>query len=238
MLVIAIAIGSISLLLFGLFLFGYSFTVVEFGVGRNAVLAWDALLCLLFFIQHSVMVRKTFRNRLNKIFSPHYHGIIYTTASGVFLVCLVLFWQNAGQTLVNIQGVSRWAMQGIFFASMLGMIWAMYVLRSFDTFGIQPVLASIRASQNVQAMPLTIRGPYRWVRHPLYFCTLVLIWFRPDITVDRLMFNILFTVWIVLGTVLEERDLVAEFHETYNKYQHKVPMLIPWKLLKPFNGSF
>jgi protein-S-isoprenylcysteine O-methyltransferase Ste14 len=69
------------------------------------------------------------------------------------------------------------------------------------------------------------------VRHPLYFFTLVLIWSSPDITLDRLLFNVLFTGWIVMGTRLEERDLVAEFGEHYRAYQRYVPMLIPYKLI-------
>jgi protein-S-isoprenylcysteine O-methyltransferase Ste14 len=70
------------------------------------------------------------------------------------------------------------------------------------------------------------------VRHPLYFFTLVMIWTSPDITLDRLLFNVLFTGWIVVGTRLEERDLVAEFGEHYSVYQRHVPMLIPYKLIK------
>ena len=197
------------------------------------MLVWDTMLCLLFFIQHSTMIRKSFRSRLNSVVPPYFQGILYTFASATVLICVVLFWQNSGQAIVNLQGISRWLAHGIFFASLLGMMWSMYVLRSFDTFGIQPVLAHIRAS-NVQDMPLTIKGPYRWVRHPLYFFTLVLIWCCPDLTLDRLLFNTLFTVWIVIGTMLEERDLVAEFHEAYHDYQRKVPMLFPWKLYRSF----
>ena len=60
----------------------------------------------------------------------------------------------------------------------------------------------------------------------------MLIWSSPDLTLDRLLFNVLFTTWIVIGTLLEERDLVAEFNEAYRDYQRNVPMLIPWKTPK------
>ena len=73
-----------------------------------------------------------------------------------------------------------------------------------------------------------MRGPYRWVRHPLYSAILVLFWVNPAMTSDRLLFNILWTIWIVFGTVLEERDLVREFGELYVEYKRKVPMLISW----------
>ena len=67
------------------------------------------------------------------------------------------------------------------------------------------------------------------LRHPLYFFVLLLIWSCPDLTVDRLLFNVLWTAWIFVGTCLEERDLVAEFGDAYRRYQESVPMLIPWR---------
>jgi hypothetical protein len=47
----------------------------------------------------------------------------------------------------------------------------------------------------------SIRGPYRWVRHPLFFFILI-IWSCPNLTTGRLLFNGLWTVWIVIGSIL------------------------------------
>jgi hypothetical protein len=44
---------------------------------------------------------------------------------------------------------------------------------------------------------------------------------------DRMLFNLLWTVWIVIGSYFEEIDLIAEFGEAYREYQKGVPMLIP-----------
>lgn len=181
------------------------------------------------------MIRKGFRSGLVAIVPHHYQGALFTAASSAVLIILVLFWQNSNQTLMSLQGIFRWVAHGIYFASLIGMLWGTRALRSFDMFGIQPIMVHILAS-HVVTTPLTIRGPYRWIRHPLYFFILVMVWSCPDLTTDRLLFNILFTAWIVLGTLLEERDLVAEFGRTYLNYQSKVPMLIPWKLYKPFSS--
>ena len=37
----------------------------------------------------------------------------------------------------------------------------------------------------------------------------------------------LWTAWIVIGSILEERDLVFEFGDVYREYQRRVPMFIP-----------
>jgi len=74
------------------------------------------------------------------------------------------------------------------------------------------------------------QGTYRWVRHPMYFVVLLMIWSYPVLTVDRLLFNMLWTIWIVIGTVLEERDLTAKFGDDYREYQRKVPMLFPTRI--------
>ncbi len=70
-------------------------------------------------------------------------------------------------------------------------------------------------------------GAYRFVRHPLYLFMILLIWSTPRFSTDQLLFNVLWTLWIVVGTRLEERDLVADFGDTYRRYQVSVPMLLP-----------
>jgi len=65
------------------------------------------------------------------------------------------------------------------------------------------------------------------VRHPLYLVSLIIIWFGPIFTADRLLHNLLWSLWIVIGATLEEKDLVDCFGDAYRDYQQTVPMLIP-----------
>jgi methanethiol S-methyltransferase len=46
---------------------------------------------------------------------------------------------------------------------------------------------------------------------------------------DRLLFNILWTTWIVIAAKLEERNLVCDFGDQYREYQARVPMIIPYR---------
>ena len=109
-----------------------------------------------------------------------------------------------------------------------GFIWGFRALASFDSFGLVPLMRRSQGT-DVHAPGLVIRGPYLWLRHPLYFFVIILIWSFPDLNSDRLLFNLLWTLWIVIASFLEERDLVATFGEPYRNYQKLVPMLFPWR---------
>jgi protein-S-isoprenylcysteine O-methyltransferase Ste14 len=221
--------GVCAMLLFIVFVYGYRFTLVEADAGVGVVLLWDTALCLLFFLQHSAMVRQGFRRRLSGVIAEHYLGLVYTAASATVLLALVLFWQYSQLELLRWQGWPRLMVQSLFVAALAGMTWGLVALGTADLFGVRRALGR-DGDRQPNDKALTCAGPYGWVRHPLYFFTLVLIWATPVLSADRLLFNGLFTVWIVLGTRLEERDLVAGFGESYRTYQRTVPMLIPWKL--------
>jgi protein-S-isoprenylcysteine O-methyltransferase Ste14 len=226
--VLSLLIGGGSMVVLLPFLYGCSLSVVDLELGFGATLAWDGLLCLAFFIQHSVMIRRWFRRRLATVVSEPYQPALYGIASGVFLLALVLLWQPSSLMVVSLQGPVRWLARVLLFAAFAGLCWGVNALGSIDALGARSLLARLRG-RSIKAIPLSIRGPYRWVRHPLYTFMLLVIWSCPELSADRLLFNLSWTGWIVLGTCLEERDLTSVFGDDYRAYQRRVPMLIPWR---------
>jgi protein-S-isoprenylcysteine O-methyltransferase Ste14 len=229
-LVLAAVLGSVSMLaFFVLFLPAGSFNLVNLEFGEGAMVAFDTLLCLAFFLQHSGMIRQGYSRWSSKLIPSHYQGAIYAIASGVVLLTLVVSWQESSRMLVSVDGILRWSLRTVYCLAVLGMVWSILALGSFDGLGLKPILDRWRKTRS-SPMPLTVRGPYRWVRHPLYLFCLLMIWSCPDITADRLLFNVLFTAWIIIGAILEERDLVVAFGDAYRDYQRAVPMLLPRRL--------
>ena len=228
--VVAGLIGTVSLLLVGAFLlWGPLQLVAPLGFDEAGSLVLDGFLCLAFFIQHRAMIRRSFRTRLAGAVPQYYHGAVYTIASGAVLLTLVVLWQESTHVLIELRGAARWLLRCLVPAALIVFVWGVRALRYFDTFGIHAILARIGGKGEKQP-PLAARGPYRWVRHPLYLAVLMVIWSYPTLTPDRLLLNVLWTAWVVVGTVWEERDLVAEFGDTYRDYQRRVPMLIPWRI--------
>ena len=225
-LLLASLVGGGSLLIFMLFLATGPFNLVNLGLGEFPELLLDFGLCLVFFIQHSSMVRKAYRHQSVRSMPEQFSGPIYAIASGVVILMLVVFWQESAYTLLAPQGLFRWFFRVLLVLAFAGVAWTIWTLGLLTNFRLGPAVAELR-NVEPQAAPLITHGPYRWVRHPLYLSSLLLIWSYPDLTGDRLLFNVLFTGWIIVGSFLEERDLVEKYGNDYRNYQRRVPMLIP-----------
>ena len=226
--VAAVVFGAGSLLLLVVFLLAGPFGWIDLGLGSAEVLAWSILLCLTFSVQHSGMVRRSFRRRLARAAGPRYHGALYAIVSGLVLLAVLVLWQESEIVVVQLHGPARLLTRVLFASAIAGFAWAAWVLPGFDLLGIEPVLKGLRG-RPVRPPRFLVRGPYRWVRHPMYTLTLMLLWSYPDLTADRLLLNLLWTIWIGVGSILEERDLVDEFGDAYRRYRSTVPMLLPWR---------
>jgi len=214
---------------FPIFLFFGPFELLDFHLSTIGGLIFDTLLCLLFFSQHSIMLRKGVKNRLYSFIPKNSYPAFYSIVSGIALWLLLGLWQTSSVKLYQLTGVS-WGIVPVLFALSIGItMWTFMALDFYDPFGIKIQFWGVRKQKPPQ-ISLTVKGPYRWVRHPLYFSALLIIWAAPAMTFDRLLFGLLWTGWIIIGTFLEERDLRNNFGDTYATYQRSVPMLIPYKV--------
>jgi protein-S-isoprenylcysteine O-methyltransferase Ste14 len=223
-----LTLGGGGLALLGWFLVFGPPVRLDPGIPRGSALAWDAGLSALFFLQHSGMVRSGFRRRLARYAPEAWFGSIYSIVSGIGLIAVVLLWQPAGEPWFEARGAVQAGLGAVLAAGLAVFVWGSAALGSLDALGVQEVSRWSRA-RTPEARRLTIRGPYRWVRHPLYLASLLLFWSYPAPTTDRMLFDVLWTVWVVVASILEERDLVATFGEAYRRYQRCVPMLVPWR---------
>ncbi len=221
---VVFGIGSVAL-----FVAMPSVRYLPLGWPDRLALPWDAFLSLVFFAQHSGMVRRPIRARLAAVFPARYDGAVYSIASGIVLALVAILWQRSETQVFVLHGVPRYAAQVVTILAVAAFVASAVTLRrSFDPHGLHPIRAHL-LGQPHQPGAFVVGGPYLWVRHPLYSCILVMFWMNTDVTADMLLFDVLWTIWIVAGAAWEERDLVAEFGAAYRAYQRQVPMLVPWR---------
>ena len=79
--------------------------------------------------------------------------------------------------------------------------------------------------------PLVVRGPYRYVRHPLYSDVVLLLlgwWLLFDYTFLLISALFLLLWFSCVVTQFEERELKALFGNDYEEYARRVPRIIPF----------
>lgn len=219
------ALFTASFGLFAVMLHFGPFNWFRFNLSETHLLALNLGLSIQFFLQHSVMIRAPFRKFCCRFIDERYNGLLFTLFSSCSLLLVVVFWQESYRVVLEISDGWKW------FARLLVLFaggvtwWAVKSVRS-DLTGIKRARKGKRM-KNRPSQKIRAIGPYKYVRHPIYTAVLVMIWTAPVVTLDRILFDLLWTAWIVVGSILEERDLVAEFGDEYKAYQEKVPMLIP-----------
>ncbi len=75
---------------------------------------------------------------------------------------------------------------------------------------------------------LQLWGTYRIVRHPLYLFSLMLIWPTPAMTSAWFGFCFGSTIYMVVGSLLEEQRMMSQFGAAYEDYRKRVPWLLPF----------
>jgi methanethiol S-methyltransferase len=61
----------------------------------------------------------------------------------------------------------------------------------------------------------------------MYLAVIIYLWCQ-TFSLSDIVVNVVLTIYTLIGTRLEENKLVTEFGDPYIKYQHEVPMFIPF----------
>ncbi len=185
-------------------------------------LAIDVGLIALFGLQHSVMARPAFKHWWTRIIPEPMERSTFVFATVAILAITVTNWAPMAGQVWSAQTpwlrILLWTVQGLGWGTL---VWSTFLIDHWELFGVRQVLAHLRGEPLPEK---SFRAPalYRVSRHPMMIGVLIAFWCTPDMTVSRLVFAAGFTVYVLIGVHLEERDLVASLGDEYRRYQERV----------------
>ncbi len=124
------------------------------------------------------------------------------------------------------------------FIALIGLLWSFKYICVKEFLGINQVKRYIQkkySSDLDEDLTLTIGGPYKYSRHPIYFFSIMFLLFRPTMDLFYLTYFLLIVAYFYIGAYYEEKKLVRSFGEIYTRYQESVPQIIPSIPLRAYN---
>ncbi len=196
-------------------------------------LVWLALGWVAYSFLHSLLAAlavKAWATQRWPDFAPYYR--LAFNAVAVILV-LPLVWGTyaiPGEWLWRWAGPAAWVANGLALAALAGFWFSSGTYDLGEFLGTRPLRE--KRADAVEHEGFRISPLHRFVRHPWYALSLMLIWTR-DMNAPLLVSAGAITLYFLIGSWLEERKLATHFGAAYREYSEKVPGLIPlpWKWL-------
>jgi len=180
---------------------------------------------------HSYLISIGFTNLMTRILKNYYafYRFFYILISLILLIPLINFTAQSDTRIIYTYGYPLSIVRYILISSALLMFfWAFFFnYDSLSFFGIRQILNFGRKKKENPSGSIRRNGLLGILRHPMYFALILYLWCQTFRVMD-IVINIVLTIYIIIGTMLEEKKLILEFGDTYIKYQQEVPMLIPF----------
>ncbi|MGB7338166.1 MAG: DUF1295 domain-containing protein [Phototrophicaceae bacterium] len=186
-----------------------------------------------FALVHSITADKRVKGwmgqTLGERFQHGWYRLFYNVLSVISLAPIFLYMATRSEVIYSVSGISIIIFRVI---QVIGLVGAAISILQIDWMrfvGLRQVMAYFSGAElPLSSEALKTDGVYGFVRHPLYFFSLLFLWLNPTMTDAALYFNIAASAYFVFGSIIEERRMRDYYGEHYKAYQARVPWLIPF----------
>jgi len=204
----------------------------------------DVLIIFLLFAVYAWVHSVLASYRVKEIFKKNFGDLIafYRLGYNLFaIVSLYLIYELSPKPHVIIYDLQNPFDMLILipqFIALIGLLWSFKYVCVKEFLGINQIKRYIQkkySSDLDEDLTLTIGGPYKYSRHPIYFFSIMFLLFRPTMDLFYLTYFLLIVAYFYIGAYYEEKKLVRSFGEIYTRYQESVPQIIPSIPLRAYN---
>lgn len=205
--------------------------LVPWGVPAAGPLAgpvtWNACLFTAFALHHSLFARLGLRDVIRRAVGPGLERTAYVIVASLLFGLVGAAWRPVPGVWWEAGEPARWGLRALQVVGVWLTLRSAAILDIRDLAGLPPARAE-GERQAAAARGFTTRGPYGWVRHPIYLGWLLLVWPVGTMTGTRAAFALLSCLYLVVAIPFEERTLLA-VDGSYETYRRQVR----WRLI-PF----
>ena len=189
----------------------------------------NMLLLSLFAVQHSVMARPAFKQRLTRTINAAAERSLYVLLSSLALIIVYWQWQPMTTVVWSVENeILNYVILGIYALGWLIVFFSTFMINHFELFGLQQIYANFK-NKTAASPKFQTNYLYKLSRHPIMLGFVIAFWAAPVMTTGHLLFTVITTVYIFIAVkFLEEKDLRKSIGEPYAAYQKKVSMIIPF----------
>jgi len=179
-----------------------------------------------FALQHMIMARPAFKRAWTRVVPAAAERSTFVLAASSILIGMVLHWRPLPGVVWHVDGAAAWVLHALSAAGWATVLYATFLIDHFELFGLRQSVAAFQGREPREPK-FVERSLYRVVRHPLMTGFIVAFWATPHMTWGHLFFAVMTSGYAILGTLIEERDLVARHGASYLDYRRRVRAFVP-----------
>ena len=199
----------------------YGFGPVDTGSAVTAVFV-DLGLIFLFGLQHTVMARRAFKEKITRVIPEAAERATFVLASGIVMCLAVWCWQPVPGMVWSVETVAAKAILWILYlGGWAYLLLSTFVTNHFELFGLRQGYLYFRAIPHTPVRFIR-KWMYSYSRHPMMLGVLVGLWAIPEMSATHFVLSLLMSAYIVVGVLFEERELINQFGDTYREYKRSI----------------
>lgn len=185
-----------------------------------------AVLWLSFGLIHSLTARSSVKAFLLPLLR-HYYRLAYNVFALAYYLsisAIAYIWLRGSAVRFDFSPLTT---NALLLLQITGIGLFLYALTHYD-LGLFSGTRQAKHGASDKEEPLSFSGLHQYVRHPLYSAAHLYFWggVRDELTLTTAIWG---SLYLLVGSMFEERALTRQYGEPYAEYLKKVPALIPWK---------